>query len=113
MAENQLSVDFGSNYFRVLVKSGGQIKLIQTYQYKTPLDVVYFLLKICYEFNLDQTEVHLILSGLLEKNSSLYHELQNYFLHVHFVHAPGFRLPEEEYPQHFFTSLYNLAACAS
>jgi hypothetical protein len=89
------------------------VQLAQVYAYKTPLDVVYFLLKICYEFALDQSEVFLILSGLIDQDSAMYAELYNYFLNLHFAQAPLFSLPENDYPHHYFTSLYNLAACVS
>ena len=38
-------------------------------------------------------------------------ELHNYFLHLHFTISETLSLPEHEYPNHFFTSLHNLAAC--
>ncbi len=112
-AENQISVHFTTQNFRVLVKKGAQVQLVQTYAYKTPLDVIYYLLKICSEWQLDQSDVHLLLSGLVEEASALYKELHHYFLHIDFAPAPPVSLPQHEYPQHFFTSTYNLAACVS
>jgi hypothetical protein len=52
VADNQLSVHFTASDFRVLLKKDMAIHLAQTYVYKTPLDVVYYLLKISYEFGL-------------------------------------------------------------
>jgi hypothetical protein len=113
VADNQLSVHFTPNYFRVLLKKDTAIHLAQTYYYATPLDVVYYLLKICYEFELDQSGVFIILSGLVEKDSTLYTELEQYFVNIHFAHSPEFKVPENELPHYFFTSLYNLATCVS
>ena len=79
LADNQLSVHFTPNHFRVLLKKDSAIQLAQTYFYATPLDVIYYLLKICYEFELDQASVSIILSGLVEKASNLYAELEQYF----------------------------------
>lgn len=112
-AENQLSVHFVPEHFRVLLKKDATVQLAQTYRYQTPLDVVYFLLKICYEFSLEQSSVHLILSGLIEKDSSLFTEIEQYFTNVHFAHPPEMRLPGSEHPHYYFTSLYNLAQCVS
>src|SRR5688572_12434963 len=64
IAENQVDVHISTQQFRVLVKKGNQIQLAQTYTYRSPLDVVYFLLKICYELGLDQSSVFVVLSGL-------------------------------------------------
>ncbi|RYZ28584.1 MAG: DUF3822 family protein [Chitinophagaceae bacterium] len=113
VADNQLSVHFTPQYVRVLLKKDTSIHLAQTYYYASPLDVVYYLLKICYEFELDQSSVFIILSGLVEKESNLYTELEQYFTNIHFAHPPEFTLPENNLPHYFFTSLYNLATCVS
>ncbi len=113
VADNQLSVHFTPRYFRVLLKKETAIYLAQTYSYTTPLDVVYYLLKICYEFELDQSSVFIILSGLVERESNLYSELEQYFVNVRFAHVPEIKLPDNQLPHYFFTSLYNLATCVS
>lgn len=110
---NQIDLHFGTQHFRVLVKKDNHIQLAQTYSYKNPLDVVYYLLKICYEFGLQQSELTMVVSGLIDEDSAMYSELRNYFLDLHFAQAPSYSVPENEYPQHYFTSLYNLAACVS
>jgi hypothetical protein len=113
VAADQVDLHFTTHNFRVLVKKSQQVHLAQTYSYKTPLDVVYYLLKICYEFKLEQAEVFLIVSGLIDQDSAMYSELHNYFLNIHFAHAPSYTLPETEHPHYYFSSLYNLAACVS
>jgi hypothetical protein len=110
-ATDQIHIHFTTQNFRVVVKKNKQVQLAQIYTYKTPLDVVYYLLKICYEFRFEQSEVFVILSGLVEENSAMYSELHSYFTNLHFAQAPAYALPENEYPQHYFASLYNLAAC--
>lgn len=108
-----LLLHFNSSAFSVLVRQGGQVLLAQTYSYATPLDVVYYLLKICEELKLSQTEVVPVLSGLLEKHSALYNQLQQYFLNIRFAEASAYALPSEEHPSYYFQSLFNLAACVS
>jgi len=113
VADHQVSVHFSTQSFRVLLKKDMTIHLVQTYTYQTPLDVVYYLLKICYEFGLRQQDAFLILSGLVEKESNLFTELQQYFTNIHFAQEPEIGLPQSPHPHHFFTSIYNLAACVS
>jgi len=113
ISPNQIDISFGTHQFRVLVKKEKHVQLAQTYSYKSPLDVVYYLLKICYEFGLQQSDVSVIVSGLIDEDSAMYKELHNYFSDLHFAQAPSYTVPENEYPQHYFTSLYNLAACVS
>ncbi len=111
IADHQLSVHFSEQYFSVVLKKDMAIHLAQTYFYKTPLDVVYYLLNICYEFNLLQQELFLILSGLVDKDSNLFMNLQQYFTNIHFAQQPEITLPQSPYPHYYFTSIYNLAAC--
>jgi hypothetical protein len=113
VSQNQLLVHFVPNQFRVIVKKDQHLQLAQTYSYTAPLDVVYYLLKICNEFNFSQTETYIIISGLIEENSALYKDLNAYFSNVHFAAKPSVTMVENKYPQHFFTSMYNLASCVS
>lgn len=113
MADEQLLLHFSPGYFRVQVKQSGQVLLVQTYRYQSPLDVVYYLLKICSEFGLSQSTTQVVFSGMVEADSALCKEVESYFAEVHFAQPPGLRLPQSDVPQHFFSSLYNLALCVS
>ncbi len=108
---DQISIDFTTSYFRIMVKKGSHLQLAETYAYKTPLDVVYYLLKICYEFGLDQKNTYLVVSGLVDPDSALFKELHHYFLNLHLAPVPGIEIPEGKHPHYYFSSLYNLAAC--
>lgn len=112
-SEDQIAVHFTTQYFRIVVKKSAQLHLAQIYSYKTPLDVIYYLLKICSELELHQSGIYLIISGLVDESSALYKEMQNYFMNIHFSHPPEVTVPQHDYPQHFFSSTYNLAACVS
>jgi Protein of unknown function (DUF3822) len=106
-----LLVDFRRDDFTLLVANNSQLLLAQSFPYTTPEDVVYYLLKTCQQFSLSQKEVNLQLSGLIDKQSSLYNELYQYFINVEFREADW--NAESKYPAHFFTSLNDLAKCAS
>jgi hypothetical protein len=113
VAEHQMVIHFSPNYFRVIVKRSGQLQLAQIYFYNAPLDVVYYLLKIVEELNLDKDDTYLIVSGLIEESSALYKDIESYFANVHFATPFPVTLPGNVHPQHFFTSMYKLAACVS
>ena len=112
MAESQVAVHFAPNTFSVLIRKGGQLQLAQMYTYQTPLDVVYFLLKMIEALHLPKEETFILLSGLIEQDSDLYREIHQYFLNLHFIPASA-AISEFEQPSHFFTSITNLAACVS
>lgn len=108
-----LLVNFRNMDFTVLASANGQLLLAQAFSYLTPDDVIYYLLKICHQFGLNQQQVHIKLSGLIEQQSALYRELYHYFRHVEFRNA-GWKSPaNDESPAHFFTSLNDLTKCAS
>jgi len=61
-----------------------------------------------------QDEIILELSGLIEKQSELYNELQKYFLNISFDHMEdSIKITDElrEYPLHYFSSLLKMAIC--
>jgi len=112
----KLLVDFKTDSFSVVVLKHQSILLAQMFAYSNPADILYWLLKICKEFSLLQNEVKLSISGLIDKQSAMYRDLDQYFLNIEFASiANGVKLssPFHEYPVHFFSSLYKLAACVS
>jgi Protein of unknown function (DUF3822) len=109
-AQGIMLVDFRKNNFTVMVAKGSRFLLAQTFEYTTPEDVLYYLLKTTKQFSLSQQEVQLQLSGLIDKDSALYKELYQYFINISFGEADW--KGGNEYPAHFFTSLNDLAKCA-
>lgn len=109
-AQDQIFVHFESREFRVLARKDQQVLIAQTYFYTAPLDVIYYLLAICREFDLSQSATAIVLSGLVAEDSSLYKELHHYFTQIHFATAAE-GMPEHHYPPHFFSALHNLALC--
>lgn len=103
-------VEFRQDDFTVLLGRSGKLLLAQTYAYATPEDVLYYLVKICNQFSLSRQEILLQLSGLIDQDSALFTELSQYFLQLEF--RPGL-WQDTGFPDHFFTSLNDLARCAS
>mgnify|MGYP003575810094 FL=1 len=112
-ANNYMLLHFASREFRVVAVKEGQVQLAQVYPFTAPLDVVYYLLMISTEYNLPQSETTVYLSGLVDASSALYKELYQYYTKVQFAADAPFSLPQNDYQQHFFSSIFNLAACAS
>ena len=107
-----LVVDFRNDVFVVIAAEGKKLLLAQSFPYTTPADVLYYLLKVCSQFGLLQETVNLYLSGLIDQGSALYKELYQYFINVEFRNA-DWSIADHDYPAHFFTSLNDLAKCAS
>lgn len=113
--EGILLVNFRTHDFSLIAGRENQVLLAQTFSYASAADVIYHLAKVCTEFYFSQETVHLVVSGLVEKESNLYRALVQYFLIIRF-REPGWQIPAtpgQEYSTHFFTSLNDLALCAS
>ena len=110
---NAILLHFTSKEFRVVALKNGQLQLAQIYPFTAPLDVVYYLLMISAQYDMPQADTKLILSGLLDEASALYKELYQYYVQVEFAYHPDVVLPPTDYHQHYFSSILNLAACAS
>jgi Protein of unknown function (DUF3822) len=113
--EGSLVVDFRTDDFSLIASKGNKILLTQTFAYSTPADVIYYLLRTCQEFAFSQDMVRLSLSGLVDKESVLYREIYQYFINVRF-REPSWQISDagqQDFPIHFFTSLNDLARCAS
>ncbi|MBS1920569.1 MAG: DUF3822 family protein [Bacteroidetes bacterium] len=108
-----IRIDFCENQFCVIASKNNQLLLTQTFSYSTPDDVMYYLLKICQQFSLSPLEIPLVVSGLIEKQSALFHELYQYFIHVQFKNSEWIVHEDNEYPLHFFTVLNEIIQCES
>ncbi len=109
-----LKVFFYTDKMIVLACKNGQLQLIQTFAYQDAKDVVYNLLNCCHQLKFVQEEVNVELSGLIERQSVLYDELQKYFLNISFDNiGDSIRVTDElrEYPLHYFSSLLKMAIC--
>jgi len=110
--QGTLIVDLREKEFQLLCGKKGQLLLSKEFPYENHEDVIYYLLQTCRQFELSQEDVELKLSGLIDKGSVLFKELYQYFIKVE-LRNPGWKLPDSDLPSHFFTSLNDLAACAS
>lgn len=92
----------------------GELQIMQTFQYETAVDVTYHLLNACRRFEVNCEQVVLHVSGLLDDQSSVFSELLKYFMLIKLDDRPAdFTYNEafNEYPLHFFSSLFNAALC--
>ncbi len=105
---------FGANHITVMLKKKGELQLIQKFEYKTPEDVAYHLLKVCNSFDASVDETTLYVNGLLDKVSTLYAEIYKFFRQIQFATLPeGYTYTDEikKHPSHFFSHLFALASC--
>ena len=98
----------------VMAFKSGQLQVIQHFTYQDSKDVVYHLLNCCTQLELDKQELVLEISGMIEKNSALYEDLERYFLNIRFDGMEdSIRKTDEliQFPNHFFASLLKMSIC--
>jgi hypothetical protein len=111
--KNLLYCNFYPGLLTVLLRKNGQLQLIQNFEFTTPEDAVYHLLNVCRSFEAT-AETNLMVSGMIDANSSLYTELYKYFLHIEFATLPGnFNYADaiKDQPAHYFSHLFATALC--
>ena len=88
-----------------------ELQIVQYFNYTTPADVCYHILNVAERFETTSSEINLILSGMIDVNSTLYKELYKYFLNINFAETQNIIVSEEleELPSHFYHHLTALA----
>jgi Protein of unknown function (DUF3822) len=109
--EGSLLVDFDTATFSLVAAKKDAFLLTRLYDYSTPEDVLFYLLQACRYLALRPTEVSLGLTGLIDKDSALYKELFQYFIHVKLRDAEWNH--DTGLPSHFFTSFKDVSVCVS
>ena len=105
---------FNPNSFIALLSVNGKMTVTQQFEYKTPEDVVYYLLSLCKNFGADVSETTIHINGLLNTDSALYKEMYKYIRHIVFDMLPeNIRFSDEikEHPMQYFSHLYLMATC--
>ncbi|GAB3429319.1 DUF3822 family protein [Niabella aquatica] len=105
-----LRVDFLENRFTVIAFKGENLLLAKTYHYSSPVEVSFYLLKICEVFAFSQEQVMVQVAGLIDADSRLYRALYDYFLHI-LLKPAGWVDNASGLPAHYFTSLNELTTC--
>jgi hypothetical protein len=105
---------FGNNYFTVQLIKDGRLQAIQSFSFKVPEDVAYYLLQLCASYAVSIDGVLLQINGMVDKSSKIYEELFKYFLQIQFQELPAaLTYPEKmnQLPSHYFSHLFSLALC--
>lgn len=97
--------------FSILVIAAGHCILAAAYEYQTPDDIIYQLMRVLDQFQFSQKSLQLRLSGLIDKESALYRELFQYFEQISFREAQ-WKNRDPQFPAHYFTSLNDIFQCA-
>lgn len=111
LPDELVTLQFYNTFMIVVLTRNGGLQLIQTYQYNTPEDVLYYLLNIARQFELHSETLKVQISGMIDVDFKLYRELITYFKEVivENVSDSNLLLNTGGHPLHYFTPFFNLA----
>lgn len=99
---------FYRNHFILVVVKKQKVQLMQTFNYQTPEDVLYYILNTCNQYGMDYESTPVRVGGLIDFRSSLYEEMVKYLPDVAVDTLPGNRLGAafSEQPVHYFVPFF-------
>ena len=107
-----LKIKFFHKSMLLLLLKDGQLQLIQSYPSHTQDDMLYYILTVLQQFNIEPTTVQLELSGQIDTRSQHYDYIKKIFTNISFeTVAPEKMMKElqENYPAHYLSPYFNLA----
>jgi hypothetical protein len=107
-------VNINTDFIDICIIEDGKLLLYNNFVYKTETDILYFILYVFDQFNLDTQHIELFLNGRIEKASSLYNQLHKFIKHLKFDKLPSefsYSYTFNKVPAHTFTNLFNLHLC--
>lgn len=111
LPDSLMRLVFQDKFFNVAIFAKGKLQISHTYPFQSPEDIVYYLLSLVSNFNIDTAKVHVDISGMIDVPSSIYAQVTKFFKNVtvESVNMAKVNLQTDEYPLHYFTSIINLA----
>ena len=106
--ETFMTVIFYIRKIVVRLVNAGKVQIVQSFEYDISQDVVYHLLNVCQQFEVES--VKLKLAGMIEKESALFEELHKYFLNIDFISIESEAVTDEikMLPLHYFSHLASM-----
>ncbi len=113
-SETSVNINIHISYFEIIITNQKSLLFYNTFHYTSAEDVVYYLLFVFEQFNLNPESIKVKITGELDKNSTIYTLLYKYVRELSFGRKPTslkYCSKLDTLPKHFFYSLYSLQLC--
>lgn len=93
------------------VTKDGRLQLIQSFSYHVDEDILYHIMNICKQFNINKEAAKLEMSGRIKEDSVLFQQLTALFSEISVEtidSSAAAAFTHLDYPLHFFTPFYKL-----
>ena len=110
----QVFANIRDGYLQVLFYDGRDFIFANSFAFRTPQDVIYFLLNVFEQFKLNPDVIPLSISGSLTEHSDIFKYIYRYIRHVTFVPAPPYFRFGQQFtgiPAHFYFDLFSIKLC--
>ncbi len=109
-----LLLNFNAGVFEIAAKENNSLLYYNVFNYETKEDVMYFLLFMMEQFNLDPEKIKVLVAGQMEAESELYLGLKKYIRNIGFA-VNDIKLTNAaddiKIPDHFYFTLLNQHLC--
>ena len=112
--DKQVIIHIRPTHFEVVVTQGKSLLFYNSFHYKAPEDVIYYILNVFEQLQLNPESIPVNLIGEIEKRSGIYSLLVKYIRFVNFGKRPDhvhFSYKFHELPEHYYYSLFSLVIC--
>jgi hypothetical protein len=110
----QVFANIRDGQLQILFFDGRDLVFANSFSFKTPQDVIYYLLN-CYEqFKLNPEVTPLSISGSLTEHSDIFKYVYRYIRHISFVPTPAYFRFGQQFtgiPAHFYFDLFSINLC--
>ena len=112
--DKRVVLNVHASYFEIVIAEQKSLLFYNTFRYQSAEDVVYYLLFVFEQFNINSENIRLTITGELDKQSAIYALLYKYVRNISFGERPAtlkYAAKLDTIPKHFFFSIYSLQLC--
>jgi hypothetical protein len=112
-AEKTVVLNFSKKYFYIVFIEKN-IRLFNSFYYKTETDFLYHTLNVCRNLNFDAEKDEVLIGGLVAGDSNYIRQLKKYLLHVNLLKPDQdfhYSYTFDKTPAHYFAELFNSYQC--
>jgi hypothetical protein len=96
----------------IIVTENKKLILLNTFTWQTNEDILYYVMFVSEQLELNPEKFPMIVSGDIDDSSSIYQLLYRYVRNVTFPDKHlTLEMLDDDFPFHHFALLYNLALC--
>lgn len=114
MGAGKMFLNIREEEFDLVIFSGKQLRYSNSFPFRVPEDLIYYVIFVMEQMNLNPEEIPLILLGTTDKKSRIFEMLFRYVRTVEFAgrnETYGYSYIMDDLPGHWYYTLFNSEQC--